>query len=269
MLICETDRVRRAESDAAGSDPNSGGKKEGTDSEENQDGNEKLFTESQVNKIVQLRLEKDRLRVEKEVENRLRELGIESPEDAAASREWRREKEELIARTARERELLQNEITERESRFGEQARKHEDEKREWRQKYESLLKRAELTQTALKAGADPTNVDMIVSFTERNLRMTDGGFRVVDADGRPALDPETGTETTLEKFMRGFLSERPGLVKPTPARGAGTGALGARTGKYTLDEIREIARSDPRKYAELKSEGVVQEIYEKHLAERK
>lgn len=85
--------------------------------------------------------------------------------------------------------------------------------------------------------------------------------------GRRSSQP--GTETTVEKFMRGFLSERPGLVKPTPARGAGTGALGARPGKYTLDEIREIARSNPRKYAELKSEGVVQEIYEKHLAERK
>lgn len=155
MLICETDRVRRAESDAAGSDPNSGGKKEGTDSEENPDGNEKLFTESQVNKIVQQRLEKDRLRVDKEVENKLKELGIESAEAAAASREWRREKEELIARTARERELLQNEIAERESRFGEQARIQENERKEWRQKYESLLKRAELTQTALKAGPIP------------------------------------------------------------------------------------------------------------------
>jgi hypothetical protein len=261
--------VRRAESDAAGSDPNSGGRKEGIDSEVNQDGSEKLFTESQVNKIVQQRLEKDRLRVEKEVENRLKELGIESPEDAAASREWRREKEELVARTAREKELLQNELTERESRFGEQSRLHEDEKREWRQKYESLLKRAELTQAALKAGADPANVDMIVTFTEGNVRVTDWGFRVVCNDGKPLLDPETGTETTVEKFMRGFLSERPGLVKPAPAKGAGTGALGARPGKYTLDEIREIARSDPRKYAELKSEGVVQEIYEKHLAEKR
>jgi hypothetical protein len=269
MLICETDRMRCAESDAAGSDPNSGGKKEEIDSEENQDGSEKLFTESQVNKIVQLRLEKDRLRVDKEVENRLRELGIESAEDAAASKEWRRERDELLERTAREQELLRNELTERESRFGEQARMHEDEKREWRQKYELLLKRAELTQTALKAGADPANVDMIVTFTEGRVKVTDGGFRVVDSDGRPALDPETGTETTLEKFMRGFLSERPGLVRPASTKGAGTGALGARPGKYTLDEIREIARSDPRKYAELKSEGVVQELYEKHLAEKR
>lgn len=269
MLICENDRMRRAESDAAGSDPNSGGKKEGLDSEENQDGNEKLFTESQVNKIVQLRLEKDRLRVEKEVENRLRELGIESAEDAAASKEWRREREELLERTAREKELLRHEIAEREIMFGEQERQHEAEKREWRVKHETLLKRAELTQAALKAGADPANVDMIVTFTEANVRVADGGFRVVGTDGRPALDPETGAETTVEKFMRGFLSERPGLVRPAPARGAGTGALGARPGKYTLDEIREIARSDPKKYAELKSEGVVQALYEKHLAERK
>lgn len=269
MLICETDRMRCAESDAAGSDPNSGGKKEGIDSEENQDGNEKLFTESQVNKIVQLRLEKDRVRVDKEVENRLRELGIESAEDAAASKNWRREREEFLERAAREKELLQHEIAERESGFGELARQHEAEKREWRVKYETLLKRAELTQAALKAGADPANVDMIVTFTEGNVRVADGGFRVVETDGRPALDPETGTETTVEKFMRGFLSERPGLVRPAPAKGAGTGALGARPGKYTLDEIREIARNDPKKYAELKSEGVVQALYEKHLAERK
>ncbi len=112
-------------------------------------------------------------------------------------------------------------------------------------------------------------MDMIVTFTEGNVRVADGGFRVVGTDGRPALDPETGTETTVEKFMRGFLSERPGLVRPAPSRGAGTGALGARPGKYTLDEIREIARNDPKKYAELKSEGVVQELYEKHLAEKR
>ncbi len=144
MLICETDRLRCAESDAAGSDPNSGGKKEEIDSEENQDGNEQLFTESQVNKIVQLRLEKDRLRVEKEVESRLRELGIESAEDAAASKEWRHERDELLERTAREKELLQHEIAERESGFGERERQHEAEKREWRAKHETLLKRAEL-----------------------------------------------------------------------------------------------------------------------------
>gem|GEM_PF-3077681 len=269
MLICETDRMRRAESDATGSDPNSGGKMEEIDSEESQDGNEKLFTESQVNKIVQLRLEKDRLRVEKEVESRLMELGIESAEDAAASKEWRREKEELLERAAREKEQMRHEIAERESRYGEQSRQHEAEKREWRLKYESQLKRAELTQAALKAGADPANVDMIVTFTEGNVRVADGGFRVVEIDGRPALDPETGAETTVEKFMKRFLSERPGLVRPASTKGAGTGALGARPGKYTLDEIREIARSDPKKYAELKSEGVVQALYEKHLAEKR
>ena len=121
--------MRCAESDAAGSDPNSGGKKEEIDSEENQDGNEKLFTETQVNKIVQLRLEKDRIRVDKEVENRLRELGIESVEDAAASRDWRRERDELLERTARDKELLRHEITERETMFGEHERQHEAEKR--------------------------------------------------------------------------------------------------------------------------------------------
>ena len=40
-------------------------------------------------------------------------------------------------------------------------------------------------------------------------------------------------------FMKNFLSERPGLVKANPARGAGTGALNAKSAKYTIDEIKD------------------------------
>jgi len=78
--------------------------------------------------------------MDKEIEYRLKELGIESPEDAAASREWRSEREELLERTAREQELLQKEMAESESRLGERASAHEVDKREWRLKYYLLIK---------------------------------------------------------------------------------------------------------------------------------
>lgn len=94
-----------------------------------------------------------------------------------------------------------------------------------------------------------------------------GGFQLVEKDGGAALDPETGKEMTVERYMHWFLSERPGLVRPSQARGAGTGTLGGSQGRYSLEEISEIARTDPKRYTELKGEGVVQEVYERHLKE--
>lgn len=269
MLICKFDRVCRAQSDTAGTDPNSGGKQEDIESGDRPDGSEKLFTESQVNKIVQARLERERAKIDREVEQRLSELGFDDLKEAEASLSWRQEKKEFLEKASREKEQLNNELTERESRFDEQLRRHEAEKRSWREKYESLLKKAELTQAAIKAGADPSNIDMIVTFTEGSVKLSgDGEFHVVEKDDSLMLDSETGTEISLGKFMRNFLSERPGLVRSAPSKGAGTGSLGSKPGRYTLDEIREIAKSDPKKYAELKNEGVVQAIYERHLAER-
>ena len=118
----------------------------------------------------------------------------------------------------------------------------------------------------LRAGAEPENVDMIVTFTEGSVRVAeDGAFKVVNGEGGAVLDPDTGKDISPEKFMKNFLSERPGLVKAAPTRGAGTGAINQKSAKYTIDEIKDIAKADPKKYAELKKEGVVQAIYDRHL----
>lgn len=252
---------------AGTTDPNSGGKKEDETSGPNPEGNEKLFTEAQVNKIVQGRLERERAKVDKEVEGRLKTLGLENPQDAESFTSLQKELEELKSENSLKVKSYESIIRERERKFDEELRAHEAEKKNWRSKYETLSKRAELTETALKAGADPSNVDMIVTFTEGSVRVSEeGAFKVVNKDGSAKLDPDTGTEITLEKFMKNFLSERPGLVKATSARGAGTGALNAKSAKYTIDEIKDIAKADPKKYAELKQEGIVQAIYDRHLS---
>lgn len=229
---------------------------------------ERVFTEAEPNAELEARVEAERGRLVADIEGRLREAGVDGIDGVSDLVKRLREKEEAAETFAGERIRAAEESAERERRFEHELRRHEDETREWRVKYESLLKRSELTQAALKAGAEPSNVDMIVTFTEGSVKAVDGGgFQVVGKDGSPVLDPETGSGMTVEKYMRGFLSERPGLVRPSQARGAGTGALGGPQGRYTLEEIREIARTDPKRYAELKGEGVVQEVYERHLRE--
>lgn len=256
--------------DAGTTDPNSGGKKEDDTSGPGPEGKERLFTEAQVNKIVQARLERERSKVDKEVEGRLKTLGLESPEDAESLGELKKELDELKNENSLKVNHYESLLREREHKFDDELRAHEAEKKTWRTKYEDLRKKAELTEIALKAGAEPENVDMIVTFTEGHVSVTqEGAFKVVAKDGGAVLDPDTGTEITPEKFMRNFLSERPGLVKASVSKGAGTGALNAKSAKYTIDEIKGIAKADPKRYAELKKEGVVQAIYDRHLSLRK
>ncbi|GJM14941.1 MAG: hypothetical protein DHS20C13_02680 [Thermodesulfobacteriota bacterium] len=241
-----------------GDDPNSGGRQE-----------EKMFTESQVNKIVQTRLERERSKIDKEVESRIKELGLDNIDEAQALGNWRDERDLLLRQNSEQKESLEKAISDRDHRLNEELRFHESQKRQWQSKYESYRKKAELTQLALKAGADPENVDMIVTFTEGKVNLLDdGSIKVISEGGTALIDPETGQEMGVQKFMTNFLSERPGLVKAGRLRGAGTGALNAKVGGYTIDEIKQIAKADPKKYKELKEEGIVQSIYQKHLSQK-
>ena len=251
-----------------GTDPNSGGKMEDNLPEENS-AQEKVFTESQVNKIVQQRLERERSKIDKEVDARIKELGLDNVDDAHELTKWRQERDHLLQQSTEQKESLEKAIADRERRLDEELRHHETQKRDWQSKYESYRKKAELTQIALKSGADPENVDMIVTFTEESIKLQDdGSVRVVNPSGASLIDPETGQEMGVQKFMNNFLSERPGLVKAGKLRGAGTGALNSKTQGYTLDEIKQIAKADPKKYQELKDEGIVQSIYQKHLTSK-
>lgn len=257
-----------ATNDDAGTDPNSGGKMEAEVSDSISD-REKMFTESQVNKIVQTRLERERSKIDREVEARIKQLGLDSENEAQALGKWREERDQLLRQSTEQKESLEKAIAEREKRITDELRHHETQKHNLQRKYESYRKKAELTQLALKAGADPENVDMIVTFTEANIKLgDDGAIRVINQSGTALIDPDTGQEMGVQKFMTKFLSDRPGLVKAGRLIGAGTGALGSKTQGYSLDEIKQIAKADPKRYKELKDDGVVQSIYQKHLSRK-
>lgn len=250
-----------------GDDPNSGGKEEAAIPENQLDNQEKMFTETQVNKIVQTRLERERSKIEREVDARIKELGLDSVNEAQEMGKWREERDQLLRQSAEHKESLEKMISERDQRLDEELRHHETQKRQWQGKYESYRKKAELTQLALKAGADPENVDMIVTFTEQSVKLHDNGtVKVISDNGAALIDPDTGQEMGVQKFMANFLSERPGLVKAGRISGAGTGAMNAKVSGYSLDEIKQIAKADPKKYKELKDEGIVQSIYQRHLS---
>lgn len=267
--VCWAADETSAISTQTGDNPNSGGKEEATNPESQPDNQEKMFTELQVNKIVQSRLERERSKIDKEVESRIKDLGLDNIDEAQALSSWREERDNLLRQNSEQKESLERAISERDHKLNEELRLHESQKRQWQSKYESYRKKAELTQLALTAGADPENVDMIVTFTEQSIKLhDDGAVKVIDSTGGAMLDPETGQEMGVQKFMTNFLSERPGLVKAGRLRGAGTGALTAKTSGYTMDEIKQIAKADPKKYKELKEEGIVQSIYQKHLSNK-
>ena len=153
------------------------------------DSEEKVFTEAELNAELETRLESERGRIAAEFEDGLRSVGADGIDGVRELVERLKEKEEAAEALAAEGARADEEAVERERRFEHELRRHEDETREWRGKYEALLKRSELTQAALKAGADPSNVDMIVTFTEGSVKVAEGGgFQVVGKDGGAALD---------------------------------------------------------------------------------
>ena len=127
-------------------------------------------------------------------------------------------------------------------------------------KYDSYRKKIALTNVALKAGADHSNIDMIVNFIEKDINVIDDlTFQVVDYTGQPRLDPESGKEITLESFVKGFLDERPGLLQNSGTSGAGSSG-GKAGSKITMDELRNIAANDPARYKELRDDGTIQKV---------
>ena len=245
--------VERTENTAEGNNQQNTGT--GTGSE----ANEGMLSQTQVNNLLKAerkKHEKKMVHVEKDLMTR---LGIQSEEDIEKLHELRtrldnEEKEKLEAKGKFDEILTRNE------------KKHQAEKLELEQRlssingeYDSYRKKVALTDMALKANADPGNIDMIVNFIEKDISISDGSFQVVDYDGHPRLDPDTGKEITLEAHIKNFLSQRPNLIKGAGTAGAGSSGSSGAAG-MSMDKLRDLAVSDPAKYAELRADGTVQRV---------
>ena len=234
-------------------------------------GGERTYTQEQLENLIKSRVDRLNKQYETKLKNReqdiLTKYGFESEDDIARLNQVREEMEKAEQRKLEEKGKFDQILTEKEKKYSEMVQKERAEKEAAEIKYQSYRKRDALTNAALKAGADPDSIDIIVTFTERSVKMDgDEKFHVVDVNGEPELDHDTGSEITLDKFMKGFLEKRPNLLKSTGTSGAGTGAS-ARVGKYTMEDIQKIASTDLPKYKELVKDGTVDAVMRKHTGQ--
>lgn len=211
--------------------------------------------------------EKEKSELEK---NFYTKLGISGPEEVERLNSLREEAEKAELRKQEEKGQYQKILDDTKRKYEDQIKLMEAEKSGLHDKYVSYKKRVALQDAALKAGADPGNIDMIVNFTERVVNLIDDNtFQVIDHNNEPMLDPDNGGEISIENYMKRFLSDRPGLLKASGIPGAGS-AGGGRPGhvKYTPAEIKHIAETDPAKYAELRKDGTVQAVVEAYAGKQ-
>ncbi len=219
----------------------------------------KNYTDQEFERVVELKA--DEL-----FRAKLVEMGLEDGNALEEFNKWRGDSKRMAETLEGERGEFEKKIAHMEQEHRAELVKEREDKQSWKQKYEAYKKRAVITEAAMKAGADPENVDMIVSFTEGYIAIGDDeSTRITAEDGGPRLDPETGKEMSIAAYMREFLNNRPGLARATESRGAGTGSVKSKNGIYTLEDIKQIAKTDPKRYAELKKEGVVDTLYNRHL----
>lgn len=227
-------------------------------------GNGEHYTKEQMENYMNSHLAKARKSWERDKENIEKnlytKLGISGPDEIERLAQIREEAEKAEQRKQEEKGQFDKILADKEKKWQQREADLIKERDTERNDRLDLIKENQLTNMALKAGADQSNVDMIVAFTKGNVKVVDKNTIVpVDQNGDIPLNPDTGKDLTLEEYMRSFLSARPGLVKAAPGTGGGTGVV-RRTGDYTIEDIKKIAQTDLQKFKELEKDGTVKRV---------
>lgn len=202
--------------------------------------------------------EKEKAEIEK---NLYTKLGISSADEIEEINRLREDAKQAEQRKREEKGEYEKILAEREKKAKEREQQLLDEKTQAENNFFDLVKEINISQAALKAGAEPATLDLVVAYTKGQVKVIDKNTVVpIDNHGEVPLNPETGKEMTLNDFMKSFLAERPNLVKGSGTSGAGSSGTQTKHGKLSLDEIKRIAKSDPARYAELKKDGTVQQV---------
>lgn len=228
------------------------------------EGSQEVFTKEQLDSykdhhLAQARKkwEKDRDNIEKSLYTK---LGISGPDEIERLSQLREEAEKAEQRKQEEKGQFDKILADKEKKWQQVEADLKKQVSDKDSAYVDLVKEIQLTNVALKAGADQSNVDMIVAFTKGNVKVVDKNTIVpVDQNGEVPLNPDTGKDMTLEEYMRGFLGNRPGLVKTAGTQGGGTAAP-RKTGDYTVEDIKRIAQTDLAKFKELEKDGTVKRV---------
>ena len=204
--------------------------------------------------------DKEKADIEK---NLFTKLGISGPDEIDRLNQLREEAERIEQQKALEKGNFEKALADKEKKFQDIEAGYKSKIADISTRYEDNIKKVNLTDIALKAGADPMNIDMIVAFTKGNIKVIDDNtLQVVDASGNPLFDTDKGKEMALDDFMKSFLNSRPSLLKPSGTPGAGTSGIQGKHGRMTIDELKHIAANDPKRYTQLKEDGTAQAVYD-------
>lgn len=226
---------------------------------------ERSFTEDQVNKIVQERLERERSKGKKDKDSVkseiLAEWGITNEDEALEAKDFIRNKAEIEQRKREERGEYEKNLAEKDKKHQEEVSRYKGESSEWKGKYESYYKNDQLTTTGLRIGADPESIAVLVKYAEDSIQVgPDGHLQVVDYRGEVRHDPDDlSKEMTIETRLGELLREFPKLQKSSGTQGAGSNSSRGTNG-YTKEQILDLAKNNIKKYAELKEDGTVDAV---------
>lgn len=228
-------------------------------------GKSETFTKEQMEQYMNSHLSKARKSWERErtdiEKNLYTKLGISSAEEIEEINRLRDEAKQAEQRKREEKGEYEKILAERDRKHREREQELQNKILQSDNNFLDLAKEINISQAALKAGAEPATLKMLVAFIKPQVKVVDKDTVVpIDSHGEVPLNPETGKEMTLNDFMKSFLAESPNLVKGSGTSGAGSSGTQTKHGKLSLEEVKRIAKTDPARYAELKKDGTIQQV---------
>lgn len=201
---------------------------------ENQE--ERTFTQEDVDKIVQSRLDKYKKRFD----------GI----DVNEYKSLKTAEEERELEAMKKREEFDKILTQ-------QKDKYSNEINTLRQELTAMKVDGTLLNTASQRNA--VNPEQVAQLLRNSVGLDETGRPVVYDNGNVVYDPDTAEPKSLESLVNEFLDSNPHFLRSGPAGVASSGASGSAPTKQQLDisQLDLSKAADREVYRKLKAEGKI------------
>ena len=206
-----------------------------TTSEENQTNQEeRIFSQKDVDKIVQARLEK--------YKRRFSDIDLNEYKALKTAEEER----ELEAMKKRE---------EFDTILSQQKNKYSEEISTLRSQLTGLKVDGTLLDVAAKRNA--VSPEQVAQLVKSRVGLDETGRPVVfSTSGEVEYDPETAEPRTIESYVNEWLDKNPHFIRSSPGGVVSNGSAGSvKTGPVDLSSLDLTKHADREKYKQLKAEG--------------
>jgi len=208
-----------------------------TTSEENQNQEDRIFSQKDVDKIVQARLEK--------YKRRFSDIDLNEYKSLKSAEEQR----EIEAMKKRE---------EFDAILSQQKTKYDEELGTLRSQLTSLKVDGTLLDSAAKRNA--VSPEQVATLLKDKVGLDETGRPVVYDNNNVVYDPETSEPKTLESLVNEFLDANPHFIRSGPSGVTSNGATGnvaSTTRKIDLASLDMNKASDRQIYKQMKREGKI------------